>query len=239
MAALDEHIVIYMGRSQANIDVIQQAIQILSKPQPGAINGESQGYTVRMQVVNTQREAQNALRVDLPDLFIMETNTKQESRIDFCLRLRTIAPHTSIITTGTKRPRKRSAYDHFLRMPLTPDGVATLMGHMLEEKRQHLLRMGDFTLHTSRRVVECPNGRQRLTPKLAQLLALLMSRGEQVTPRHMIMREVWNIKSIKDTRTLDVHIRWLREIIEPDPSDPARVVTVRGKGYQFKSEIEA
>jgi DNA-binding response OmpR family regulator len=52
------------------------------------------------------------------------------------------------------------------------------------------------------------------------------------------MQEVWDTDYMGDTRTLDVHIRWLREKIEENPSHPRRLITVRGVGYHFVTEIE-
>jgi two-component system phosphate regulon response regulator PhoB len=63
-----------------------------------------------------------------------------------------------------------------------------------------------------------------------------MVRRNEVVSRGEIMREIWQTNFLGDTRTLDVHIRWLREYIEIDPSSPKRLLTVRGKGYRFCTE---
>ena len=70
-----------------------------------------------------------------------------------------------------------------------------------------------------------------LRPMEAQLLAALLARPNQVVSRATLMREVWQTDFLGDTRTLDVHIRWLRQKIEANPSRPRRLVTVRGVGY--------
>lgn len=72
-----------------------------------------------------------------------------------------------------------------------------------------------------------------ITHKEYQLLLLLMSRAGQVINRGDLFDEVWGIDWIGDARTLDVHIRWLREKIEDDPSQPRYIQTVRGRGYRF------
>ena len=66
-----------------------------------------------------------------------------------------------------------------------------------------------------------------------ELLSLLLSRAGQVVSRAEIFDEVWGTDWLGDTRTLDVHIRWLREKIEPDPGNPQFIQTVRGVGYRF------
>ncbi len=113
-----------------------------------------------------------------------------------------------------------------------------LLDRVLDNQKAQYLHAGDVSLHRSRRLVEGPTGRHRLTQKLTDLLALLISHPNYTLSRSTLMAEVWNVRSTPDThsldtRTLDVHIHWLREIIEPDPSDPALIVTVRGEGYCF------
>jgi DNA-binding response OmpR family regulator len=72
-----------------------------------------------------------------------------------------------------------------------------------------------------------------LTPKQAQLLEEFVRYPNQVVSRRQLMQNVWRTDYIGDTRTLDVHIRWVREIIEEDPAQPKLLRTVRGKGYIF------
>jgi two-component system phosphate regulon response regulator PhoB len=72
-----------------------------------------------------------------------------------------------------------------------------------------------------------------LTPKEFKLLYLLISNSDQILSRKTIMQEVWETDYLGDTRTLDVHIRWIREKIEKNPSRPQRLITIRGVGYRF------
>ena len=72
-----------------------------------------------------------------------------------------------------------------------------------------------------------------LRHKEFELLALLMSRAGEAVTRAEIFDQVWGTDSLGDTRTLDVHIRWLRERIEDDPSQPYYIQTVRSIGYRF------
>jgi two-component system phosphate regulon response regulator PhoB len=71
----------------------------------------------------------------------------------------------------------------------------------------------------------------RLRPKEAQLLAALLRKPNKTVSRVTLMKEVWETDFLDDTRTLDVHVRWLREKIEENPSRPRRLLTVRGLGY--------
>lgn len=72
-----------------------------------------------------------------------------------------------------------------------------------------------------------------LRHKEFELLTLLMGRAGEAVTRAELFDEVWGTDWLGDTRTLDVHIRWLREKIEQDPSKPVYLITVRGVGYRF------
>lgn len=71
----------------------------------------------------------------------------------------------------------------------------------------------------------------KFTPKEARLLAVLMQHPGQVVDRATLMREVWKTNFLGDTRTLDVHICWLRRKLEKDPAHPRLILTRRGLGY--------
>jgi two-component system response regulator RegX3 len=72
-----------------------------------------------------------------------------------------------------------------------------------------------------------------LPRKEFELLAILMANAGRAMPRHSLIKSVWGNDYVGDTKTLDVHIKRLRRKIEPDPSEPARLLTVRGYGYKF------
>ncbi len=95
------------------------------------------------------------------------------------------------------------------------------------------LRWGDITLDTHKKAVLRGGSTYHLTPKLFELLMLLAANEGKIVYRKTIIREVWETDYMGDTRTLDVHIRWLRQKIEENPSRPKRLLTVRGAGYRF------
>jgi DNA-binding response OmpR family regulator len=73
-----------------------------------------------------------------------------------------------------------------------------------------------------------------LSPKEFDLLALLVKNREQVFSRDQLLEKVWGYDYAGDTRTVDVHVRWLRQKIEYDPANPKHLLTVRGIGYKFE-----
>lgn len=95
------------------------------------------------------------------------------------------------------------------------------------------LREGDLILYIQRRCLRCRGVEYRLTPMQVRLLEVFMRHPQEVLSRRFLIKEVWNTDYVGDTRTLDVHIRWLRQFIEVDPAHPHSITTVRGVGYRF------
>ncbi|HEX5323147.1 MAG TPA: winged helix-turn-helix domain-containing protein, partial [Capsulimonadaceae bacterium] len=87
-----------------------------------------------------------------------------------------------------------------------------------------------------RREVFRGTDRVDLSRREFDLLALLALHPGRVFERDTILDEIWGEESYVDQRTVDVHIRWLRQKIEAAPSSPARLLTVRGVGYKFSDE---
>jgi DNA-binding response OmpR family regulator len=115
--------------------------------------------------------------------------------------------------------------------PFTARKLRDSLIRLLEASAPHVLRAGEVQLDLVSRVVSSARGREHLTPKQCNLLAWLMQHPNQVVSRKDLMERVWHTVYLGDTRTLDVHIRWLREKIERDPTAPAMLVTRRGIGY--------
>ncbi len=96
------------------------------------------------------------------------------------------------------------------------------------------LTFGDLTIDLARREVLLRGEPLRLKPKEYELLVFLARNRGMVLSRDLILERVWGWDYDGGTRTVDVHVRWLREKIEPDPARPTRIVTVRGVGYRFE-----
>lgn len=95
-------------------------------------------------------------------------------------------------------------------------------------------RFGNLSLDLTRREVLLDDQPLALKPKEFDLLLFLARHRGQVLSRDMILERVWGWEFSGGSRTVDVHIRWLREKIELDPASPTRIVTVRGTGYRFE-----
>src|SRR5262249_11117122 len=94
-----------------------------------------------------------------------------------------------------------------------------------------LLRAGEIAINHARRLVTVRGEPVDLSPKEYQILLLLVRHHGKVLTREVLIDEVWGEDFMGDAKALDVHMRWLREKIEPHPSEPRSITTVRGVGY--------
>lgn len=93
---------------------------------------------------------------------------------------------------------------------------------------------GDLVIDLSRREVAFRENVHHLKPKEFDLLVFLARNRGIVLSRDLILERVWGWEFDGGSRTVDVHVRWLREKVEANPSDPQRIITVRGIGYRFE-----
>jgi DNA-binding response OmpR family regulator len=96
-----------------------------------------------------------------------------------------------------------------------------------------VLNFDNLNIDMTRREIRLNGQIVALKPKEFDLLVFLAQHPGQVLSREFVLEKVWGWDYIGDSRTVDVHIRWLREKIEPDPAVPRRILTVRGAGYRF------
>ena len=96
------------------------------------------------------------------------------------------------------------------------------------------LTAGDLVLSAASHEVTLRGVPIKLRPREFALLEFFMRNPSQVFSRDVILEKVWGLSYPGETRTVDVHVRWLREKIEDDPSDPRHIQTVRSVGYKFQ-----
>lgn len=180
----------------------------------------------------SQAQAEREVEQGRPSAIIVDGGSVG-SRRRMCGALRRRAPQASIflIDNGASDAMEDRVIDVRLQSPLEWQALADL----LKKPRQarDVIVSGPFRLSLSSRILAGPFGEQRLTPVLVDLMACFMRHPGDVLARPMLMREVWNTTYLGDTRTLDVHVSWLRGIVEADSSKPEYILTRRGAGYVF------
>ena len=102
------------------------------------------------------------------------------------------------------------------------------------QPQQEKLTFGNLTVNITRREVILDNEPIQLKPQEYALLMFFAEHKGQMLSREFILERVWGWDFIGDSRTVDVHVRWLRQKIEEDPGNPVRIITVRGGGYRFE-----
>jgi DNA-binding response OmpR family regulator len=108
------------------------------------------------------------------------------------------------------------------------------LGKTGETTRHETLVFDNLVINLTRREVTLDGKPIQLKPKEYELLEFFASHKGQMLTREFILERVWGWDFIGDSRTVDVHVRWLRQKIEQDAGSPVRIVTVRGGGYRFE-----
>ena len=119
------------------------------------------------------------------------------------------------------------------RVRLTREETSTLQGEGGRPKVE-MLEFDNLRIDMTRREITVDDEVVAFKPKEYELLTFFAQHKGQVLSRQFILERVWGWDFIGDSRTVDVHVRWLREKIEADPANPRRIITVRGAGYRFE-----
>ncbi|MBI3762494.1 MAG: response regulator transcription factor [Chloroflexi bacterium] len=192
-------------------------------------------------------EAIAAARKHSPDLAILDIGLPDADGLQLCRRLQASRPVPVIFLTAHDREMdvilglERGA-DDYITKPFSMGELVARVGAVLRRARVGAARpperyeVGDVVMDLVRHEVRVAGRLVEPPPKQFELLKLLMSRPGEAIGRQQIVDAIWGEDYFGDTRVLDVHIRWLRELIEPDPANPRHLLTVRGVGYKFSDE---
>jgi len=181
------------------------------------------------------------LKENTPDLVLIDAASLQSSGRRICQSIRKFTagvPIVLIIGKNAENQDKTGA-DDTLIWPFTLQKLLNRIKPFLPSEAKDLLQVGPLKLDTEHRWVSCNGKQARLTPRLVILLKTLMEKPGEVVERNNLFRMVWDTAYTADTRTLDVHVSWLREALEDDPRHPRFIKTVRGVGYRLDIEAES
>lgn len=210
--------VLYIGRADPNHDKVWQGLQ-----QEGIVVSFARTQVAGLQLA---RELQ-------PNLIVINTSSSHFSGERLCKTLTRRLPQARLLAILERGEGAHLEVQERLVHPFTARKLRETIRKLVDTSSPHILLAGDVELDLITRVVLSPQGKTRLTPKQCRLLAIFMQRPNQVISREDLMREIWETHYLGDTRTLDVHIRWLREKIETNPTRPRLLVTQRGVGYKL------
>ncbi len=208
---------------------------------------EAEGFEVL--TAGTGLRGLEAARSSRPDLVLLDLMLPEMSGLDVCRQIRATSDVPIIVLTA-----KDSEADKVSGLELGADDYMTKpfsMRELIARVRAHLrrvsktgalaganevLRGGRVELDVDAHVVRRNGEEVDLRPKEFDLLESLMRRKNRLSARHTLIDEVWGPSYFGDTKTLDVHIKRLREKLEEDSSNPEHIITMRGLGYKFVDE---
>jgi DNA-binding response OmpR family regulator len=194
---------------------------------------ERKGYTVSL--VRSQQKAIRHAASKKPDLIILNATSSRMNGPKICRALHRKVeeiPIILILPEGQKGDFSMGA-TVVLTSPFTSRKLFNRIRIVLESDRGEIIQVGGLTLSLGKQCVIRGSRQLRLNPKEFELLKVFMRSPGRVLSRKFLMKKVWKTDYMGDTRTLDVHIRWVREKIEKDPASPTYLRTVRGVGYRF------
>jgi DNA-binding response OmpR family regulator len=169
-----------------------------------------------------------------PSLVVVNAASLRSTGIRICQSLRDKNPKYPIILVLAKEARiDKDIADAVLVLPFTAQKLANRIKPLLPGDGKNVLHVGPIRLDVEHRRVKCLGKNTKLTPRLVTLLQLLMDKHGEVVEREALFKKVWETNYTGDTRTLDVHISWLRRAIELDPLKPKFLKTIRSVGYRL------
>ncbi len=217
-------------------EIIQEAIALALREEGYNVVLAEDGY-------NALQIAKNSEKLDLVILDVMIPSI---NGLDFCRILRhegRNVPVLMISARGNESDRIMGlevGADDYLAKPFGMRELIARSRALLRRSRRDFVstnatvyKFGDITMYPDECRVTIHDSEVNLSPKEFRLLDLFMSNPRRVWSREQLLEKVWGVDFVGDSKTVDVHIRWLREKIEADPSDPKHIVTVRGFGYRL------
>jgi len=204
-------------------------------------NLEREGY--RVTLASQGQEALDAFHLRHPDLVILDLILPDMDGLEVCRALRRHSSVPILILTARGEETDRVVglelgADDYMVKPFSMRELVARVRALLRRAQSsppdEVLVSSDLRLDLRRREAYRGGMPLPLRPKEFDLLAFFMRHRGRALSREEILTHVWGMDVAVDTRTVDVHVRWLREKVEKVPSKPTRIITVRGLGYRFE-----
>ena len=186
-------------------------------------------------VVSNGKAALDYINGEEPVLVIIDAASMRTSGKRICKSISEVSNDLPIlmISDPEKTSRNENCANTNLILPFTSRKLVNRIEPLLPADEDKLIVAGPLKIDNERKQVSCYGKKSTLTPRLMRLLKMLLEFQGEVVKRNDLFKKVWKTNYTGDTRTLDVHISWLREAIEKDPKRPQLLTTIRGIGYRL------
>jgi DNA-binding response OmpR family regulator len=170
-----------------------------------------------------------------PDIAIIDASSMRSTGKRICQSLKEKKTNLPIILIVNKDGdvNDKAGADVVLALPFTMQKLVNRIKQLLPMQNNDAMTVGPFQLDTEQRRVVCDGRQIQLTPRLVTLLKILMEHPGEVVEREKLFCQAWETNYTGDTRSLDVHMSWLRQAVEDNPRHPKYIKTVRGVGYRL------
>ena len=169
-----------------------------------------------------------------PSLVVINAASLRSTGLRICLSVRKKEPKLPIILILEKEKTVDiDLAESVLALPFTVQKLVNRIKALLPSDGKNVVTAGPIQLDLDHKRVRCLSKSTKLTPRLITLLQILMEKHGEVVEREALFKKAWETNYTGDTRTLDVHISWLRRAIELDPNNPKFLKTIRGVGYRL------
>ncbi|MBN2043986.1 MAG: response regulator transcription factor [Anaerolineales bacterium] len=191
-----------------------------------------------IETASTGKQAIDMARGNQYDLLIVNAASMRTSGARIVRSVHELYPDLPIILIcGPDRTAKgvEDIVGILLVMDFTTRKLVNRIMKLLPGDEKRMIHQGQIVVDPDRSLVSCNGQRTTLTPRLMSLLMLFIEHAGEVITRETLFKNVWKTSYTGDTRTLDVHISWLRQAIEVDPRNPEILLTIRGVGYKLNA----
>ena len=195
---------------------------------------KKKGYS--LQVESSGNKGLDALKAFSPDVVIINAASLRTNGLRLVSWFHNSLPGTPLclIVAEEEPVAETENVNFFLRLPFTVQKLVNRLRSLENNSHKSMLVRGELVLNPDSRIAVYRNKEVRLTPRLTDLLGKMMERPGEVLSREDLFKAVWDTDYVEDTRTLDVHISWLRKALEDDPHHPDLIKTIRSRGYMLK-----
>lgn len=202
-----------------------------------------EGYDYQVSIVNTCEAAYEILKTNQFHLILMDINLPDGTGFEVCKELRAVSSVPVIFASArTGEDDKITGLDiggdDYLAKPYSLKELLARVNALIRrtyglESAERVYQIRTIRVDVANRTVQKNGAEVKLALKEFDLLSYLCAHPNRAIRKEELLREVWGIFSEAEIATVAVHIRWLREKLEDDPSNPVLIRTVWGVGYEF------